>query len=306
MGGTIGGRRRTIARKEKRMVNRSCTTCVYAWWEPGQWLASLSSGFPSRPVCANHPDSPGLMKTVPFGGPCRNYRAKPTAPDLADGTVKRIPLSDGVYAYVDAADYEWLSKYTWHLANGYAARREKGKVILMHCQIMNPPKGKIVDHANHNKLDDTRTNLRNCTRQQNMRNTRKHANASSRFKGVGYSRQHGRWFARIHFGDRTIWLGLFTEELEAARTYDRAAIGYFGEFANVNFPEEWPAERRQEVHAACQAALKKQRKKTRRKEAKKNTRSGKTKIDTKKARATPKAHPARRKTNRRSRIPKVK
>jgi hypothetical protein len=269
------------------MVNRSCTTCVYAWWEPGQWLASLPLGFPSRPACANHPDSPGRMRAVPFGGPCRNYRAKPAAPDLADGTVKRIPLGDGQYTYVDAADYESLSKYTWHLANGYAARRENRRIILMHNEIMKPPKGMMVDHANHNKLDNTRMNLRNCTRQQNMRNARKHANAASIFKGVGYSKQHGRWFARIYFGGRTIWLGLFTEEAEAARAYDYAAVGYFGEFACVNFPEEWPPERRQQVYANRQNAGEQQ--------GGRDTRRGRTQADRKRAKARRRTRPTRRK-----------
>ncbi len=261
------------------MAIRSCTTCVYAYWDRCQWMTSLSSGFPSRPICANHPDSLGRLRPVPPGEVCRNYRPRPADPDKA---ARRIPLSDGLYAYVDAADYEWLSKYTWHVVNGYAARREKRKLIFMHCQIMNPPKGKIVDHTNHNKLDNTRVNLRNCKRQQNMWNTRKHAGSSSQFKGVGYCKQHGKWFARIHFGGRSIHLGLFTDEVEAARTYDRAAIGYFGEFAYVSFPEEWPPERRQEVHAACQAALKKERRNTGRKE-RKDTAGGKTKGNGKKA-----------------------
>jgi hypothetical protein len=282
-----------VAKREKYMVNRSCTTCVYAWWEPGQWLASLSSGFPSPPACANHPDSPGRMRTVPWGGPCRNYRAKPVSPDLTDGTVKRIPLSDGQYAYVDAADYESLSKHSWYLANGYAARRENRRIILMRNEIMNPPKGKMVDHANHNKLDNTRTNLRNCTRQQNMRNTRKHAGSASIFKGVGYSKQHGRWFARIFVEGRQVWLGLFTEEADAARAYDRAAVRYFGEFACVNFPEEWPPERRREVHANRQNAGEKQSRKVRGKKGRRDTRRGSTQPARKKAKAGRRTQPAR-------------
>jgi hypothetical protein len=77
------------------------------------------------------------MRPTPTGGACRNYRARPADPDLADGSVKRIPVADGLYAYIDAADYEWLSQYRWCLFGGkYAARYDKGKMIVMHREIM--------------------------------------------------------------------------------------------------------------------------------------------------------------------------
>jgi hypothetical protein len=273
------------------MANRSCTTCVYAYWDPGQWLASLSSGFPSRPICANHSDSPGLMKPVPFGDVCRNYRPKPPEPDKA---AKRIPLSDGLYAYVDAADYEWLSQYPWRLYGGYAARMEKNRTFCMHREIVKPPKDKMVDHINQNKLDNSRPNLRFCTRQQNAQNNRKRRGALSRFEGVGYEKRAGKWFASVHVNGKDIWLGYHTDEIEAARAYDRAAVGRFGEYANLNFPEEWPPERRQEIYAQyprrgessfARAPVRPQRakgKKVGSKEGKGDTRSGKRKRQAKK------------------------
>ena len=118
-------------------------------------------GWASR-SCRGAPTTrwPGQLHDVP-GVPCRNYRPKPVLPQ-GDG-VRLIPLGDGFYAYVDAADYEWLSRYTWHLHNGYAARREKGRRIFMHREIMQPPKGMVVDHIDGNRINNCRFNLRVCT-----------------------------------------------------------------------------------------------------------------------------------------------
>jgi len=191
------------------------------------------------------------MRPAGFGETCRNYRPRPAEPE---GDVKRIPLGDGVYAYVDAADYEWLSRDTWHVHNGYAARWHKNKRIYMHREIMQPPPGKIVDHMNHNKLDNTRANLRVCTPAENQRNQRKQHGTASIYKGVAYSKKHRKWTATIGLHRKYTQLGYYDTEIEAARAYDRAAVERFGEFANLNFPEEWPPQRRQELCAQRDAA----------------------------------------------------
>jgi hypothetical protein len=215
-------------------------------------------GEPILPRCANHPQWPGQLREVP-GVPCRNYRRKPLGPE---GDVRLIPLAEGSYAYVDAADYEWLSQWNWHTASGgYAARSVRGGQIFMHREITRAPKGKVVDHADGNKANNCRFNLRVCTRRENQGNMQKQHGAYSRFKGVSYSKERGKLFAQCDFGGNHRWLGSFDDELEAARAYDRAAVEACGEFARVNFPREWPPQRRAEAHAQWLEAKKKEGKK---------------------------------------------
>lgn len=89
------------------------------------------------------------------------------------------------------------------------------------------------DHRNGNGLDNRRKNLRPCTHAQNCRNA-KPRSVSSKYKGVGWSRVHNKWRARIRVDGILKSLGVFTEEAQAARAYDRAAAEYFGEFARLN------------------------------------------------------------------------
>ena len=229
------------------MTKPSCHTCVFAYWDRGLWLRSFGSGRPIRPLCANQPDTPGHERETPSGRVCRNYRVRPATPDPADGAVKRVPITGGLYAYVDAADYEEINRHHWRLVGGgYAGRYEKGKCILMHRQIMNPPEGMVVDHLSGNRLDNTRSNLHICTPAENCRNRPKRRGSSSNYFGVYWVKQRNKWMAVICLGgkhNRTI--GYFDDETDAAR---------------LNFPDEWPPQRRRRVHAQAQKAAKQKNK----------------------------------------------
>ncbi len=107
----------------------------------------------------------------------------------------------------------------------------------------------MIDHIQGNPLNNCRCNLRVCTRAENMRNRAPRVDSASRFKGVRYSERAGRWYARLCFQGQRIFLGWFATALEAARAYDRGAVRWFREYARLNFPEEWPPERRAEVYA---------------------------------------------------------
>jgi hypothetical protein len=157
---------------------------------------------------------------------------------------KIIELTKGFITLVDEEDFEWLSRFAWHVLPGktistYYARRngkfvnsKREKSAKMHNDLMNPPIGFVVDHANNNGLDNRKWNLRICTRNENILNCKvREGKRSSIYKGVNTSKK-GHWDVRV----RGRFVGEYNTELEAALVYDRIARQEFGEFARPNFP----------------------------------------------------------------------
>lgn len=165
--------------------------------------------------------------------------------------MKKIPLTKGKIALVDDEDYYWLSQWNWfavEISGGWYARRSTKKTPMrsgvkyetyMHRVVMHPDKGMVVDHKDHNGLNNTKENLRVCTKAQNSRNSIPGRNSTSRYLGVSYRKGQFRnypWVAQLKFEGKRILNKKFATEVEAAEAYDIIAKEYFGEFANLNFP----------------------------------------------------------------------
>lgn len=162
--------------------------------------------------------------------------------------MKKIFLTQGKFATVDDVDYTFLTQWKWYFDHGYAVRNshksdgfDKRKKILMHRVILIRKIGysdfQETDHKNQDKLDNWRSNLRPASRLQNRRNS-KAQHGSSKFKGVSWHKGRKKWQTHIKFGKHLKYLGLFTDEIEAAKVYNTAALKYFGEFAHINTFEE--------------------------------------------------------------------
>jgi hypothetical protein len=150
-----------------------------------------------------------------------------------------VPLGKRAYArkgvaLVDDEDVLHVQAHNWFINNGYAATYIDGALVGMHNLIM----GALwVDHRNNNRLDNQRANLRPCSPSQNAMNRSPRTGTSSQYKGVHWEKDRQRWVARIKVNGVYKNLGRFTDEMEAAQAYDRAAITHYGEFAHPNMRE---------------------------------------------------------------------
>ncbi len=166
--------------------------------------------------------------------------------------MKLIPLTLGKFAMVDDEDYEWLNQWKWHAHYNrhghypYAQRvfivnkkltwrwRGNQQIIFMHRVILNTPAGLFTDHIDRNTLNNQRKNLRICSTSQNSMNSKMKKNNTSGFKGVDFHKRNKRWRVTIQLNEKRYFIGNFKNKIEAAQSYNEAALKYHGEFACLN------------------------------------------------------------------------
>lgn len=159
---------------------------------------------------------------------------------------RKIPLTQGKFAIVDSDDYERISLNKWIFKpkgafGGYAQRgqRTDGKrtTVMMHREILQVADNLVVDHINHNGVDNRKANLRPATTLQNTwNNLRKRG--KNRFRGVLWNKAEKKWKVQLACKNRKVNVGTFDDEIAAARAYDEAAKKLRGGFAVLNFPDE--------------------------------------------------------------------
>lgn len=165
--------------------------------------------------------------------------------------MKTITMNKGYTACVDDDDYALVSRYRWSaffsekdrtvyartnlvLGDGRRVSRMMHRVILGLVEKAFP----LIDHRDHNGLNNQRENLRLSTKAMNARNRRKVMRASSPYIGVSRSKHHsgrwGKWAAYEWTGREQRWIGRFEYEASAAVARNVAIYRQHPEFGTLN------------------------------------------------------------------------
>lgn len=136
---------------------------------------------------------------------------------------------------LDDEDYDRLENdfpnMNWTITKNrnklYAEKRVNKKNVYLHRYIMNCPKGKYVDHINHNTLDNRKENLRITNNADNLRNGQLRPNNTTGINGVYYDKTRKKYVARIRVNYKIIHLGRFNTLKEATQKRKEAEVKYW-------------------------------------------------------------------------------
>lgn len=140
--------------------------------------------------------------------------------------------------YFDKEDYEKIKNFRWNIKDRtqptkylFATKRLEKKTIAMHRLILDAKEGEIVDHINHNTLDNRKINLRIVTAQQNSFNCQD-TKGRCLPKGI-YQTRNGKYIVRICINGKRINLGTYESVEEASSVREDADIKYYKDYRYI-------------------------------------------------------------------------
>tara|TARA_R110000824_G_scaffold44202_3_gene128686 strand:- start:2044 stop:2514 length:471 start_codon:yes stop_codon:yes gene_type:complete len=100
-------------------------------------------------------------------------------------------LGAGQFAKVSVEDYPLISQHSWHLNKaGYAVTKVKGRHTAMHRMVLGTQNPYVfVDHADNDRLNNTRGNLREMTPKENANNMK----SNVKIAAFGEEKNVGQW-----------------------------------------------------------------------------------------------------------------
>lgn len=143
-----------------------------------------------------------------------------------DGTVLETLISTSDLEKVKKFPNTWCAAYDPKGETFYVFGFIKRKVYKLHRWILDTPKNMQVDHKNHNTLDNTRENIRNCKKWENGQNKKLQPNNKSGVRGVHWQESKKRWIAAMKIKGKRIHVGNFIDLKDAEKAMIEARLKY--------------------------------------------------------------------------------
>jgi hypothetical protein len=155
------------------------------------------------------------------------------------GNFIKLHIKEEFYTLIDTESLEKIIALnkTWGLSktgNGryYIHAFIDGRKRTLHRFLMGYPDG-LIDHMNHNSLDNRLSNLRLATRSQNNANKgKRRSDNTSGVTGVYFDKKVKKFKARIWINGKSKWVGQFDSIEEADSAMKKARDRYYGGFGN--------------------------------------------------------------------------
>jgi len=134
---------------------------------------------------------------------------------------------------IDYEDKDRVLSRKWYMTQKGCVRSTNKPQVGLHNFVSG---FKMSDHKNRISLDNRKSNLRKANYIDNSRNRTKKKKGfiTSNYKGVSRVCYREHWKAHIKLNGKSIHLGYFSNEIDAAKAYNKKALELFGEFANIN------------------------------------------------------------------------
>lgn len=158
----------------------------------------------------------------------------PTGPSIA-----YVPLTQGLFALIDAEDAERVGQYKWNASKAkstgafYArshAAIEGRRSSALHRFVLRLTE-EFGDHRNGNTLDCRKVNIRPANRMQNGWNRKPDRDSRSGIKGAHWNGRDRNWVSYIRVGNVKYRLGSFATAELAGAAYKDASIRLHGEYS---------------------------------------------------------------------------
>jgi hypothetical protein len=107
--------------------------------------------------------------------------------------------------------------------------------ILLHRFITGAKEDNIIDHINHNTLDNRKCNLRISEQNENLKHRNgKNQNNKSGYRNVFWDNNQCVWKVTLCDNYKTIYIGTFNDVHEAGKAAEEARQKYYGEFKGIS------------------------------------------------------------------------